>query len=140
MRWVQCGAGAGIGVTDADYAAVGARLIADAASLFAQAQLVVKVKEPQPQEYGYLRPGQLLFTYLHLAAAPVLTQALCASGASCIAYETVTAAEGGLPLLAPMSEVAGRMAVQAGACYLEKPRQGRGVLLGGVPGCRRPKC
>lgn len=132
--WVQCGAGAGIGVTDADYAAVGARLIADAASLFAQAQLVVKVKEPQPQEYGYLRPGQLLFTYLHLAAAPVLTQALCASGASCIAYETVTAAEGGLPLLAPMSEVAGRMAVQAGACYLEKPRQGRGVLLGGVPG------
>lgn len=131
---VECGAGAGIGVTDEDYAAVGARLVAEPASLFAQAQLVVKVKEPQPEEYDYLRPGQLLFTYLHLAAAPALTQALCASGASCIAYETVTSPDGGLPLLAPMSEVAGRMAVQAGAFYLEKPQQGMGVLLGGVPG------
>lgn len=131
---VECGAGAGIGVTDEDYAAVGALLVGEPASLFAQAQLVVKVKEPQPEEYDYLRPGQLLFTYLHLAAAPALTQALCASGASCIAYETVTSPDGGLPLLAPMSEVAGRMAVQAGAFYLEKPQQGMGVLLGGVPG------
>lgn len=107
----------------------------DAASVFAQADMVVKVKEPQPQESAMLRPGQILYTYLHLAPDPAQTAALVQSGAICIAYETITGVNGGLPLLAPMSEVAGRMAVQAGAAHLEKSKGGMGVLLGGVPGC-----
>jgi alanine dehydrogenase len=108
--------------------------VPDAASVFAQADMVVKVKEPQPQECAMLRPGQILYTYLHLAPDPDQTAALVQSGAVCIAYETITGVNGGLPLLAPMSEVAGRMAVQAGAAHLEKSKGGMGVLLGGVPG------
>lgn len=131
---VQVGAGAAIGLTDAMYEAAGASLAPDAASVFAQAEMIVKVKEPQPQECAMLRPGQILYTYLHLAPDPQQTEALVQSGAVCIAYETITNAHGGLPLLAPMSEVAGRMAVQAAATHLEKSRNGMGVLLGGVPG------
>ena len=131
---VQTGAGAAIGLTDAQYQAAGAQIAPDAASVFAQADMVVKVKEPQAQECAMLRPGQILYTYLHLAPDPTQTAALVQSGAVCIAYETITGAHGGLPLLAPMSEVAGRMAVQAGAAHLEKSKGGMGVLLGGVPG------
>ncbi len=131
---VQQGAGAAIGLEDAQYAAAGARLVADVDELFAQAEMIVKVKEPQPEECARLRPGQILYTYLHLAPDPAQTAALLRSGAICIAYETITGPGGGLPLLAPMSEVAGRMAVQAGAAHLEKSKGGRGVLLGGVPG------
>ena len=131
---VQSGAGQAIGLSDALYQAAGATLVPDAASVFAQADMVVKVKEPQPQECAMLRPGQILYTYLHLAPDPAQTAALVQSGAVCIAYETITGANGGLPLLAPMSEVAGRMAVQAGAAHLEKSKGGMGVLLGGVPG------
>ena len=131
---VQSGAGAAIGLTDAQYQAAGASLAPDAATVFAQSDMVVKVKEPQASECAMLRPGQILYTYLHLAPDPQQTAALVASGAICIAYETVTSASGGLPLLAPMSEVAGRMAVQAGAAHLEKSKGGMGVLLGGVPG------
>ena len=131
---VQTGAGAAIGLTDAQYQAAGAQIAPDAASVFAQADMVVKVKEPQAQECAMLRPGQILYTYLHLAPDPAQTAALVQSGAVCIAYETITGAHGGLPLLAPMSEVAGRMAVQAGAAHLEKSKGGMGVLLGGVPG------
>lgn len=132
--WVETNAGVGIGCSDADYQAAGAQIQPSAGAIFAQAQLVVKVKEPQAQECQQLRAGQLLFTYLHLAPDPQQAQLLQASGCSAIAYETVTATQGGLPLLAPMSEVAGRMAIQAGAHYLEKAQGGRGVLLGGVPG------
>ena len=110
---VQSGAGAAIGLTDEEYVAAGARIAADAALIFATAEMIVKVKEPQPQECAMLRPGQILYTYLHLAPDPEQTAALIKSGAICIAYETITGANGGLPLLAPMSEVAGRMAVQA---------------------------
>ncbi len=124
---VETGAGAGIGAGDAAYAAA-------AAEIFAAAEMVVKVKEPQAAERAMLRPGQILFTYLHLAPDPDQTRDLMASGAVCIAYETVTDRAGGLPLLKPMSQVAGRMAVQAGASALEKAHGGRGVLLGGVPG------
>ncbi len=131
---VQTGAGAAIGLTDEEYVAAGARIAADAASIFAAAEMIVKVKEPQPQECAMLRPGQILYTYLHLAPDPEQTAALIKSGAICIAYETITGANGGLPLLAPMSEVAGRMAVQAGAAHLEKSKGGMGILLGGVPG------
>ena len=131
---VQSGAGQAIGLSDALYQAAGATLVPDAASVFAQADMVVKVKEPQPQECAMLRPGQILYTYLHLAPDPDQTAALVQSGAVCIAYETITGVNGGLPLLAPMSEVAGRMAVQAGAVHLEKSKGGMGVLLGGVPG------
>ncbi|WP_137891132.1 alanine dehydrogenase [Ramlibacter sp. 2FC] len=131
---VEQGAGAAIGLDDAQYRAAGAEIVGTAAELFARAELIVKVKEPQPQEYPLLRPQQLLFTYLHLAAEPALAQRLCDAGVTAIAYETVTASDGGLPLLAPMSEVAGRMAIQAGAACLEKPRGGAGVLLAGVPG------
>jgi alanine dehydrogenase len=133
---VQSGAGAAIGLSDEDYRLAGATLLPDAASVFAQAGMIVKVKEPQPSELALLRPGQILFTYLHLAPDPVLTQALVKSGAVCIAYETITGPNHTLPLLAPMSEVAGRMAVQVGAAYLEMSRGGMGVLLGGVPGVR----
>jgi alanine dehydrogenase len=131
---VQNGAGSGIGMSDEQYIAAGATLATDAASIFAKADMIVKVKEPQPAECAMLRPGQILYTYLHLAPDPEQTKALVKSGAICIAYETITGPGGGLPLLAPMSEVAGRMAVQAGAAHLEKSKGGMGVLLGGVPG------
>ncbi len=131
---VERDAGQGIGIDDAAYRDVGATIAATADDVFAAADMIVKVKEPQAQERARLRPGQILFTYLHLAPDPEQTKDLVASGAICIAYETVTADTGGLPLLAPMSEVAGRMAVQAGAHFLEKPNGGRGILLGGVPG------
>ena len=131
---VQSGAGLGIGCDDASYRAAGADIAADAAQVFASAEMIVKVKEPQPSEYGRLRPGQVLFAYLHLAPDPTQTRALLESGCTAIAYETVTDAQGGLPLLAPMSEVAGRMAVQVGAHCLEKEQGGAGILLGGVPG------
>jgi alanine dehydrogenase len=131
---VQREAGAGIGAGDDDYARAGATLAPDAASVFAQAEMIVKVKEPQAAERRLLREGQILFTYLHLAPDPEQCADLMKSGAVCIAYETVTQPGGGLPLLAPMSEVAGRMAVQAGAHHLEKAHGGLGVLLGGVPG------
>ncbi len=132
--WVESGAGAAIGLADARYVAAGAKLAADAAEVFQRGEMIVKVKEPQPEEIAMLRPGQILFTYLHLAPDPQQTEGLVASGAVCIAYETVTGSGGGLPLLAPMSEVAGRMSVQAGAVHLEKNNGGMGVLLGGVPG------
>ena len=131
---VQSGAGAGIGMSDAQYQAAGANLAGTAAEVFAAADMIVKVKEPQPQECAMLRPGQILYTYLHLAPDPEQTAALVKSKAVCIAYETITGPGGGLPLLAPMSEVAGRMAVQAGAAHLEKSKGGMGILLGGVPG------
>ena len=131
---VQTGAGAEIGLTDEQYRAAGAKLVADVRDVFSQADMIVKVKEPQPLECAMLRPGQILYTYLHLAPDPEQTAALVKSGAVCIAYETITGPGGGLPLLAPMSEVAGRMAVQAGAVHLEKSKGGMGVLLGGVPG------
>ncbi len=131
---VETGAGAGIGASDADYRQAGAELAASAAEVFARAEMVVKVKEPQASERALLRPGQVLFTYLHLAPDPEQAQDLIASGVVAIAYETVTSAAGGLPLLAPMSEVAGRLAVQAGAHCLEKSAGGMGVLLGGVAG------
>jgi alanine dehydrogenase len=131
---VQTGAGAAIGLDDAQYVAAGATLAADAAEVYATAEMIVKVKEPQPVECAMLRPGQILYTYLHLAPDPAQTAALVRSGAVCIAYETITGPGGGLPLLAPMSEVAGRMSIQAGATHLEKSRGGMGILLGGVPG------
>ncbi len=131
---VQNNAGAAIGLTNEEYLAAGAELAPDAATVFATCDMIVKVKEPQPQECAMLRPGQILYTYLHLAPDPEQTAALIKSGAICIAYETITGVGGGLPLLAPMSEVAGRMAVQAGAAHLEKSKGGMGVLLGGVPG------
>ena len=131
---VQTGAAAGIGFTDADYQRVGAKIAATAADVFAQSEMIVKVKEPQPVECAMLRKGQVLYTYLHLAPDPKQTEALVQSGATCIAYETVTAPDGSLPLLTPMSEVAGRMSVQVGAYCLQKANGGRGILLGGVPG------
>jgi alanine dehydrogenase len=131
---VETGAGAGIGVTDEHYRAAGARIAPDAQSVFAAAEMIVKVKEPQLVECARLRPGQVLFTYLHLAADRPQAEALMKSGATAIAYETVTAPDGSLPLLTPMSEVAGRMAVQVGAHYLQKANGGRGVLMGGVAG------
>jgi alanine dehydrogenase len=133
---VQTGAGLGVGFSDEDYLAVGATLEPDAQTVFQDADLVVKVKEPQLQECAWLKPHQTLFTYLHLAADKPQAEALMRSGATCIAYETVTEDRGGLPLLRPMSEVAGRMSVQVGAHYLEKAQGGRGVLLGGVPGVK----
>ncbi len=131
---VQAGAGAGVGIPDAEFGAAGARLEADVDALFATADLIIKVKEPQPVECERLREGQILFTFLHLAADPAQARALLRSGATAIAYETVTAADGSLPLLTPMSEVAGRMAIQVGAHCLERAAGGRGILLGGVPG------
>ena len=131
---VETGAGAAIGFPDEAYIAAGARIAPDAAAVFAGAALIVKVKEPQPYEWARLRADQVLFTYLHLAPDPGQTKGLMASGCTAIAYETVTDAQGGLPLLAPMSEVAGRMAVQVGARCLEKEAGGSGILLSGVPG------
>jgi alanine dehydrogenase len=131
---IEAGAGVDSGMPDDEYVAQGARILPDADAVFAEAQLIVKVKEPMAEEVARLRPEHVLFTYLHLAPAPELTEALLASGATCIAYETVEDAHGRLPLLAPMSEIAGKLATQAGAFVLEKPSGGRGVLLGGVPG------
>ena len=131
---VQKGAGLGAGLTDEDYIAAGAKIIETADEIFASADMIVKVKEPQADERKKLRPGQILFTYLHLAPDAPQTKDLIDSGAVCTAYETVTAANGSLPLLTPMSEVAGRLAPQVGAHALEKAQGGRGVLLGGVPG------
>jgi alanine dehydrogenase len=131
---VQAGAGEGSAMGDEQFLAQGAQIVADAQTVFAEAELVLKVKEPQASEVSMLRSGQTLFTYLHLAAEPELARGLQASGATCIAYETVEDSAGRLPLLAPMSEVAGKIATQAGAFMLEKPLGGRGILLGGVPG------
>ncbi|MCK6376940.1 MAG: alanine dehydrogenase, partial [Zoogloea sp.] len=131
---VESGAGLGIGASDADYQQAGAELAGSAEAVFDAAEMIVKVKEPLPEESARLRPDHLLLTYLHLAANPALADELLERKITAIAYETVTAPGGGLPLLAPMSEVAGRMSIQAGAAALEKSRGGRGVLLGGVPG------
>jgi alanine dehydrogenase len=131
---VQTQAGAAIGFPDEQYVAAGAEIVTAASEVFARADMIIKVKEPQPVECGMLRPGQILYTYLHLAPDPEQTAALVKSGCVAIAYETVTDARGGLPLLAPMSEVAGRMSIQAAARALEKSQGGSGVLLGGVPG------
>jgi len=131
---VQAGAGEGSAIADASYEAQGATIVPDAAGLFEAAEMILHVKELQPSEIEMLRPGQLLFTYLHLAPDPEQTRGLCGSGVTAIAYETVEDARGRLPLLAPMSEVAGKIATQAGAFMLEKPMGGRGILLGGVPG------
>jgi alanine dehydrogenase len=132
--FVQAGAGHGSGIADDAYRAQGATIVPDAAAVFGEADMIVKVKEPQAGEVALLEPRHTLFTYLHLAALPELTRGLCASGATCVAYETVTDGRGRLPLLAPMSQVAGKIAAQAGAFMLEKPLGGRGILLGGVPG------
>lgn len=131
---VETGAGAGIGADDNAYRAAGATIAKTAADVFAKSDMIIKVKEPQPDEWVQLRDGQILYTYLHLAPDPEQTKGLLASGVTAIAYETVTDDRGGLPLLAPMSEVAGRLSIQAGATALQKANGGRGVLLGGVPG------
>jgi alanine dehydrogenase len=130
----ETGAGEGSSLTDREYMQAGAEIVQSAADVWRRADLVVKVKEPQQAEYGYFRPGLVLFTYLHLAPLPELTDRLLASKVIGVAYETILEADGSLPLLTPMSEVAGRMAVQVGAQYLERPNGGRGILLGGVPG------
>lgn len=136
---IQSGAGAGIFADDAAYEKAGACVALDADDVFRDAELIVKVKEPQPVEYARLRPDQILFTYLHLAPDPEQARGLLASGATAIAYETVTDGHGALPLLAPMSEVAGRLAIEAAALALRRPSGGRGLLLGGVPGVRPAK-
>ncbi|MFZ4071693.1 MAG: alanine dehydrogenase [Caulobacterales bacterium] len=133
---IEKGAGFGIGAADDRYTAVGAKILPDADAVFGEAEMIVKVKEPQAVEIARLKPSHLLFTYLHLAPDPDQAMGLLKSGAACIAYETVTDATGRLPLLKPMSEVAGRMSIQVGANFLEKTHGGRGVLLGGVPGVR----
>jgi alanine dehydrogenase len=131
---VETSAGLGSGLTDEQYEQAGAELVSDARSVFERAELILKVKEPQPQEWPWIRSGQTLFTYFHFAASRELTEAMLASGATCVAYETLRDDHGRLPLLTPMSEVAGRMSIQEGAKFLEKPQMGRGILLGGVPG------
>jgi alanine dehydrogenase len=131
---VEQGAGTGSGISDDMYRECGAEIAASAADLFAQAELVVKVKEPQPAEIARLRRGQILFTYLHFAASESLTRAVLETGVTAVAYETLRGPKGDLPCLTPMSEVAGRMSIQEGAKYLERPQEGRGILLGGVPG------
>ncbi|HEX4354813.1 MAG TPA: FAD-dependent oxidoreductase, partial [Polyangiales bacterium] len=133
---VQRGAGSGAGFEDAEYEAAGANLVASAEEVW-RADMIVKVKEPLPAEYELMRPGQLLFTYLHLAAVPALAAALVRKNVTAVAYETIELADGSLPCLTPMSAIAGRLAVQEGAKYLERPYGGRGVLLGGVPGVQR---
>ena len=137
--WIETQAGAGIGAFDAEYEAAGAKIQPDAATVFAGCDMIIKVKEPQAVERAMLRPGQILYTYLHLAPDPDQTRELIDSGAVCIAYETVTSPRGGLPLLKPMSQVAGRLSIQAGANALQKENGGRGVLLGGVPGVNSGK-
>ncbi|MBV8818191.1 MAG: alanine dehydrogenase [Acidobacteriaceae bacterium] len=131
---VETNAGVGSSIPDHDYQAAGAEVVGQAADIWGRSDLVVKVKEPQPSEYAFFRPGLMLFTYLHLAPLPELTEKLVESEVTAVAYETIREKDGSLPLLTPMSEVAGRMAVQVGAQYLEKPNGGRGILLGGVPG------
>ena len=131
---IETGAGLGSGISDQEYAEQGAHIIPGAAEIYTRADLVVKVKEPLPEEYGLIQPDQALFTYFHFAASRELTEAMLKSGATCIAYETLKDVQGRLPLLTPMSEVAGRMSIQEGAKYLERPQQGRGILLAGVPG------
>jgi len=131
---VETGAGIGSGFSDADYLAAGASIAADNKEVFAKAEMLMHVKEPQPNEYPLIRPGQIFFTYFHFAANEELTRAMIKSKAVCIAYETITQPDGSLPLLTPMSEVAGRMAAQEGAKYLERSQGGRGILMGGVPG------
>src|SRR5437879_366351 len=131
---IEAGAGQGSGISDEQYAANGAEIVADAESIWRQADLIVKVKEPLPREWPSLRAGQIVFTYFHFAADEPLTKAVLHSGITAIAYETIKDARGGLPLLTPMSEVAGRMSIQEGAKFLERPFEGRGILLGGVPG------
>jgi alanine dehydrogenase len=131
---IETGAGLGSGLTDDEYRDCGAILVESAAALFAEAELVVKVKEPLPAEWPLLRPGQALFTFFHFAASETLTRAVLETGATAIAYETLRGKRGDLPLLTPMSEVAGRMSIQEGAKYLERPQEGRGILLSGVPG------
>lgn len=137
--FVESNAGEGIGMSNADYVAAGAKVLDKAEDVFKTADMIVKVKEPQLNECAMLREGQVLFTYLHLAADPAQTEALVKSGTTAIAYETVTAKDGSLPLLTPMSEVAGRLSIQAGAFALQKANGGRGILLGGVPGVRPAK-
>lgn len=136
---VEAGAGLGSGFSDAHYAAAGCRVEGDKRRLFAESDMIIKVKEPLPEEYELFRPGQVLYTFLHLAANRSLTEAMLRAKVIAVAYETVQEADGSLPLLIPMSQIAGRLAVQEGAKYLEKPFGGRGVLLGGVPGIRRGK-
>src|SRR3954469_866093 len=131
---VQRGAGQGRGISDEQYAASGAEIVADAADIWAQADMIVKVKEPLPDEWPRMRDGQAVFTYFHFAADERLMRAVMKSGVTAVAYETIKDARGGLPLLTPMSEVAGRMSIQEGAKYLERPQEGRGILLAGVPG------
>lgn len=133
---IEAGAGRGTGIADEEYAQAGARILPDAKSVWAEADMIVKVKEPLPQEYPFIRRGQVIFTYFHFAADEGLTRAMLDSGAVCIAYETLQMDDGSLPLLIPMSEIAGRMAIQEGAKYLERPMEGRGILLSGVPGVR----
>jgi alanine dehydrogenase len=132
--FIEKGGGLGSGISDAEFKEAGARILPAARAVWAKSEMIIKVKEPLPSEYKLIRPGQVLFTYFHFAASRELTAAMIRSGATCIAYETLTTADGKLPLLTPMSEVAGRMAIQEGAKYLEKPMMGRGILLGGVPG------
>src|SRR5262245_9928577 len=131
---MESGAGIGSGIPDAEYAEVGAEIVSSPQAIFERAELVVKVKEPLPAEYPLIRAGQTLFTYFHFAASRELTEAMLNSGANCLAYETLRDVQGRLPLLTPMSEVAGRMSIQEGAKYLERPQMGRGILLAGVPG------
>jgi alanine dehydrogenase len=131
---VERDAGIGSGLANEEYSAAGAAMANDADEIYRRADLIVKVKEPQPEEYTRIRPGQIIFTYFHFAADEELTVAMLQSGATCVAYETLTDRRGRLPLLTPMSEVAGRMSIQEGAKYLERPQMGRGILLGGVPG------
>src|SRR5437762_3376369 len=131
---IESGAGVGSGITDAEYAAEGAEIVPTAKTIFERADLIVKVKEPLPAEYSLIRAGQTLFTYFHFAASRELTDAMLKTGATCLAYETLRDPQGRLPLLTPMSEVAGRMSIQEGAKYLERPQMGRGILLAGVPG------
>jgi len=131
---IERDAGIGSGIPNDQYEMAGASILDSADQVFDQADLILKVKEPQPEEYSRIRAGQLVFTYFHFAASRELTEAMISSGASCLAYETLRDHQGRLPLLTPMSEVAGRMSIQEGAKYLEKPQMGRGILLGGVPG------
>jgi alanine dehydrogenase len=131
---VEAGAGMGTSIEDSEYVEAGAIIVPTAADIFAKSELIIKVKEPMPEEYPLLRPGQIVFTYFHFAASEQLTKAMVESGAVCVAYETIQMPDGTLPLLTPMSEVAGRMAIQEGAKFLERPMEGRGILLAGVPG------
>ncbi len=136
---IEAGAGDGAGFTDAEYSASGAKVESDRKKIFAASDMIIKVKEPQPEEFPLFREGQILFTYLHLAPDPDQTKALLKAGVKAVAYETIRTADGTLPCLKPMSEIAGRLSIQEGAKYLEKPFGGRGVLLGGVPGVQRGK-